>query len=205
MTLVDTITALYAFTDTDIAALEDALYEQLTLAYLEQLRSLARQHGIRNPNVVLGDSEAARLREKAHEDAVSIATTYNRELRNQAGAILTHNPNATRQEIISTLASWGRDRNEYKAIQIALYTILWSANYGFDLFITRNNLTMQLFRAVGNKPVCPDCIRIVAAGIVTFAYTQGVPLPFHQNCSHEWSVVNATDLSARGSLVWLGI
>src|SRR5690349_18162076 len=164
MALIDTIVTAYAFTQADIDALETVLYEQLTLAYMEQLRALAKQHGVQNPNVVLGASEAARLREKAHEDAVGIAETYNNDLRDQITAIFENNPQATREDVTSVLSSWGRNRAEYKSIQVAMYTILWSANYGFDLFITRNNLTMQLFRAVGGIPVCPDCIDLVGYG-----------------------------------------
>lgn len=205
MPLIETIVALYAFTAEDMAALEAELFEQMRLAYLEHLRSLATQHGIPNAAVMLGPSEEARLRAKAREDASSIANTYNQELRAQVEAIFARNPAATREDVIDILASWGRNRAEYKAIQVAIYSILWSANLGFDLFITRNNLQQQLFRAVGGIPVCPECQRIVAYGIVPFAVTQEYPLPLHLNCTHEWTVVNATDLGADGSLVWLGV
>ncbi len=205
MSLVDAIVTLYAFTPSDTAALEAELYDQLRLSYLERLRQLAVQHGVQNPLVTLGAAEEAELREKARVDAQSIADTYNRELRSQVEAIYNRNPLAGRDEYIRVLNSWGRGRVEFKSIQIAMYTILWSANYGFDLFVTRNNLQYQLFRAVGATPVCPDCMRIVAAGIVNFNYTQENPLPYHLQCSHEWSTVNASDLSSRGSIIWLGI
>ncbi len=202
--LTETIINLYAMADADIAQLEAALYEQLSLAYLEQLRTLAVQHGVTNPTVGLGASEAARLQAKAHEDAVSIANTYNNDLRNQVNAIFTRNPNATREEVIGVLASWGHNRSEYKSIQIGIAVIMFAAAFGFDLFITHNNLQYQLFRAVGGIPKCPDCAFIVGAGIVTYAFTQLYQLPFHPYCSHEYTVINATDISARGNVVWLG-
>lgn len=201
---VDTITALYAFTPEDIAQLEASLFEQLRLAYLEQVRALAVQHGISNPTPVLRSPELEALQAKARMDAEGIANTYNADLRRQVEAIYNRNPNSTRADYVDVLSSWGRARSGHKAITIAIYTILWATNYGFDLFVTRNNLTNQLFRAVGATPKCPVCMRIVAAGIVPFRYTQENPLPNHPNCTHEWTVINATDVSRRGGIVWLG-
>lgn len=202
--LTETIINLYAMTDADIAQLEATLYEQLRLSYLERIRTLAIQHGVNNPSVTLASEQADALRRKAHEDAAKIVATYNRELRSQVNAIAARNPTGDRAYFIGTLASWGRSRDEYKTLQIAMYTILWAGAYGFDLFVTRNNLQYQLFRAVGASPVCPDCMRIVQAGIVNYNYVQENPLPFHQNCAHEWSTVNASDLTENGRLIWLG-
>jgi hypothetical protein len=200
----EAVIAAYSMTETDIAALADVLFEQLRLSYLERVGSLARQHGAVNVLPQLREPELSQLQAKAREDAQGIAKTYNDDLRRQVEGIYNRDPLAGRDEYVRVLASWGRDRSEYKSIQIALYTILWSVNYGFELFITRNNLQYQLFRAVGAIPKCVDCMRIVAAGVVNYRYTQEYPLPYHQNCSHEWSVVNATDISANGQIIWAG-
>jgi hypothetical protein len=202
--LTENIIALYSYTAIDIAQLEAALFEQLRLGYLERLRELAIQHGVRDPQPVLREPELGALVAKAREDAQSIADTYNDDLRRQVEAIAARNPNATRQECLDILSSWNRERTARKGIEIAMYTILWATNYGFDLFVTRNNLQNQLFRAVGGIPVCDDCRRIVAFGIVGYRTTQENPLPLHINCSHEWVFVNATDISASGRVVWLG-
>jgi hypothetical protein len=202
--LTEAVIAAYSMTESDIAALTATLFEQLRLSYLERLRTLAVQHGATNPIPQLQGAELERLQAKARTDAQSIADTYNRELASQVNAIYNRNPLTTRAEFIGNLASWGRTREARKSIEIAIYTILWAANYGFDLFITRNNLQSQLFRAVGGVPQCLDCIKIVGFGIVNFRTTQEYPLPYHINCSHEWSVVNATDLTANGNLIWIG-
>lgn len=202
--LTETIISLYEMTDADIAALEAALFEQLRLSWLETMRRLAIQHGAVNATPQLQGAELERLQAKAYEDAVSIATTYNRELRSQVNAIAARNPSADRSEYIRVLASWGRERVERKTITIALGVIMWAAYYGMEVFVTRNNLQNQLYRAVGGSPICPDCMRIIGKGIVSYAYVQENPLPYHPNCAHEWVVVNPTDLTSLGLATWAG-
>lgn len=203
--LTETIISAYEMTPADIALLEAILFEQLRLAYLERIRGLAVQHGVPHPTVMLAWEQEQELRQKAREDAQSIADTFNADLQRQVEAIYERNPAGDRAYFVGTLASWGRSRDEGKSVQIAMYTILWAANYGFDLFITRNNIQYQLYRAVGGMPICDDCIFIYAAGVVNYKFTQEYPLPLHIGCSHEWSTVNATDLTERGGIVWLGI
>lgn len=202
--LIETIVDLYGMTDADITALEAAIFEQLRMAWLAQMRTLANQHGAPNAIPQLQGAELARLQSKARDDAVSIANTYNRELRSQVNAIYTRNPNATREEYISVLSSWGRERGERKTITISMGVILWAAHYGFSVFITKNNLTQQLFKAVHGTPVCPICMRIVAAGVVGFQFTQDNELPAHNNCLGEYAVVNAQDLGSLGIAAWTG-
>lgn len=198
------IVSLYEMNAADIAALESALFEQLRLAWIEQIRALAIQHGAVNPTPQLQGAELERLQTKAREDAVSIAATYNRELASQVNAIYNRNPQAGRGEYIRVLDSWNRERGEHKAITIALSVIMWAAHYGLTVFVTRNNLQHQLYRAVGAAPKCPECMRIVAAGIVSFRYTQENPLPAHPNCVHDYVVINATDLRTLGLTIWAG-
>ena len=202
--LTETIINLYEYTPEDIAQLEAALFEQLRLSWLEQMRALAIQHGVSNPTPVLRSPELEALQAKAREDALGIAETYDNDLRRQVEAIANREPNATRADYIDVLSSWGRARSGYKATQIAIATIMWCAYYGIQQFISRNNLQAQLFRAVGATPVCEDCRWIVAQGIVNYNFTKEFPLPFHPNCTHEYVFVNATDLSANGNLIWLG-
>lgn len=202
--VTEAIISLYAMTDADIRQLEASLFEQLRASWLAQLGTLATQHGAPNAIPMLRGAEYERLQAKAHEDAVSIANTYNRELRSQVEAIARRNPNATREDYIATLASWGRERGERKSITIAIATMLWAAALGLELFITRNNLANQLFKAIGATPVCEICIRIVAAGVVSYQFTQDNPLPSHVNCAHEYVPVNATDLGSLGIAAWVG-
>jgi hypothetical protein len=202
--LTDAIVNAYAMTDADIAALESAIFEQLRMSWLAQMRTLATQHGAPNATPQLQGAELERLQRKAREDAESIATTYNRELRSQVEAIARRNPSADRSVYIETLNSWGRERGERKTITIAMATILWAAQYGLTMFITRNNLETQLFKAIGATPICPDCMRIIAAGVVSYQYTQDSPLPFHPNCAHEYVTVNAQDLGSLGIAAWVG-
>jgi hypothetical protein len=202
--LTEAIISLYSMTEADILALEAALFEQLRASWLAQMGTLATQHGTPNAIPMLRGAEYERLQAKAHEDAVSIAATYNRELRSQVNAIATRNPNATREDYISVLSSWGRERGERKSITIAIATILWAAALGLELFITRNNLANQLFKAIGGTPVCNLCMRIIAAGVVSYQFTLDNPLPAHLNCAHEYVVVNAQDLGSLGIGAWVG-
>lgn len=204
MTLIDTIITLYEMTASDIAALESELFDQLRLSYLEQLRTLAIQHGAVTPTPVLQGAELEALHAKARTDAEGIAATYNRDLRRQVEAIAERNPQADRGLFIRILASWGRERDAGKSITIAIQTILWAAQYGLERFIDRNNLQNQLFRALHGSPVCQICMRIVAAGVVNFRYVQANPLPAHLKCMGEWTVVTATDLNALGYAIWAG-
>jgi hypothetical protein len=202
--LIDAIVNLYEMTEADILQLQAALFEQLRASWLAQMATLARQHGAPNAIPMLQGAEYERLQAKALEDAQSIVATYNRELRSQVNAIAARNPNATREEYISVLASWGRERGERKSITIAIGVILWAAQYGHELFMTRNNLQHQLFKAIGATPVCPECVRVVAMGVVSYQFTTDNPLPFHPNCSHEYVPVNATDLGSLGIAAWTG-
>jgi hypothetical protein len=202
--LTDAIVTAYEMTDADIAALEAAIFEQMRLSWLAQMRTLATQHGAPNVTPQLQGAELARIQAKAHDDAVSIANTYNRELRSQVEAIQRRNPTADRSEYISTLSSWGRERGERKSITIAIATILWAAALGLELFITRNNLQYQLFKAIGGTPVCEICMRIIAAGVVSYQFTLDNPLPAHVSCAHEYAVVNAADLGSLGIAAWVG-
>jgi hypothetical protein len=202
--LTEAIINLYAMTDSDIAQLQAALFEQLRASWLAQMATLARQHNAPNATPVLQGAEYERLQAKALEDAQSIANTYNRELRSQVNAIAARNPNATREEYISVLASWGRERGERKSITTAIATILWAAALGLELFITRNNLQYQLFKAIGGTPVCEICMRIIAAGVVSYQFTLDNPLPAHVSCAHEYAVVNAADLGSLGIAAWVG-
>jgi hypothetical protein len=200
----EAIINLYEMTDSDIAQLQAALFEQLRASWLAQMATLARQHGQPNAIPILQGAEYERLQAKAHEDAQSIANTYNRELRSQVNAIAARNPNADRSEYISVLSSWGLQRSERKSITIAIATILWAAQYGLELFITRNNLEYQLFKVVGGTPVCEICMRIIAAGVVSYQFTLDNPLPAHVSCAHEYAVVNAADLGSLGIAAWVG-
>ncbi len=202
--LVDTIVSLYEFTDADIASLESTLFEQLRLAWLEQMRALAVRHGVANPTPTLQGADLERLQGKAREDALSIANTYNRELRNQVEAIYARNPGITRNEMISILESWGRKRDEYKSIQVALAIVMWAVYYGLQQFVIHNGLFNELFEAVGGTPVCPICMRIVGDGIVSYDYTVANPLPAHISCSHEYYAVNPQDLARQGVAIWVG-
>jgi hypothetical protein len=202
--LTEAIITLYEMTSADIAQLETALFEQLRASWLSQMGNLALQHGAPNAIPMLRGAEYERLQQKAHEDAVSIANTYNRELRSQVEAIQRRNPNATREDYISVLASWGRERGERKSITIAIATILWAAALGLELFISRNNLENQLFKAIGGTPVCEICMRIIAAGVVSYQFTLDNPLPAHVSCAHEYVVVNASDLGSLGIGAWVG-
>ena len=200
----EAIINLYEMTDSDILQLQAALFEQMQAAWLAQMATLARQHGALNATPQLQGAEYERLQAKALEDAQSIANTYNRELRSQVNAIAARNPNADRSEYISTLSSWGRERGERKSITIAIATILWAAALGLELFITRNNLANQLFKAIGGTPVCNLCMRIIAAGVVSYQFTVDNPLPAHLGCGHEYVVVNAQDLGSLGIGAWVG-
>jgi hypothetical protein len=200
----EAIISLYSMTEADILQLQAALFEQLRASWLAQMATLARQHGSPNATPQLQGAEYERLQAKALEDAQSIAATYNRELRSQVNAIAARNPSADRSEYISTLSSWGRERGERKSITIAIGVILWAAQYGHELFMTRNNLQYQLFKAIGATPVCPECIRVVAMGVVSYQFTVDNPLPFHPNCSHEYVPINPSDLGSLGIAAWVG-
>jgi hypothetical protein len=202
--LTNLIYELYAMTEADILQLQAALFEQMQAAWLAQMGTLARQHGALNATPVLQGAEYERLQAKALEDARKIAQTYNDDLRRQVNAIYTRNPSAGREEYISILASWGRERGEHKTITIAIATILWAAALGLELFITRNNLQYQLFKAIGGTPVCEKCMRIIAAGVVSYQYTVDNPLPAHLGCGHEYVVANAQDLGSLGIAAWVG-
>lgn len=201
--LADYVVEQYEMDSSDRQALEAELFEQLRLSYLQQLRTLAEQHGNPNPTPIAQGEQLERLQAKAREDAQSIVETHNRELRNQVTAILTREPNITQARMIGILEGWGRERDEHKAMTIALHTIMWAASYGLTMFITRNNLQHIPFTAIGGIPVCPICIEIVARGIVSYAFVELNPLPAHVNCTHEYIPVNPTNIMESLSM-WVG-
>lgn len=200
--LTDAIFEAYNHDATDTAKIARQLNERRRAVWINELTDLARTHGCTRLAGTPKGADARKLKDDSQRDAESISNTYNRELRNQIERLYKANPRGNTRYYTSNLSKWQTKRDSWKSYQISLNTDSSARQYAQQRFYTMNANLAKRFVASGPPPVCKICIRIFAAGVVDFAYTQFAPLPAHISCPHLYKVVAPTKVSC--DQLWLG-
>lgn len=200
--LTDIIALLYSYTDADTAKLTRQLTERRRASWINTLSELAKKHGCNQLAGTPKGADAKKLAEDSQKDAESVARTYNRELANEIRRLNEANPKGNRTYYISNLEKWQKRRDAHKIFAIGLNTDGSARQYAFQRFYQMNAQIARRFAASGPPAVCVICMRIFAAGIVDFAYTQMHPFPAHYLCPHFYTAIAPT--KADCSLLWLG-
>lgn len=200
--LTDAIFAAYDHDATDTAKIAKQLTERRRAVWINTLTDLARQHGCNRLAGTPKGADAKKLADDSKRDADSISNTYNKQLRNEIERLYKVNPRGNSRYYSSNLAKWQVRRDSYKTYQIALQTDSSARYYAQQQFYLNNRLIAKRFVASGPPPVCKICIRIFAAGVVDFAYTQRQSLPAHIGCPHLWRVLSPVQVACEA--LWLG-
>lgn len=200
--LTDTIFLLYSHQDIDTARMTRVITERRKASWLNTLAGLAKTHGCSQfPKSVKGP-DARELERQSKADAESITRTYNRELRNQIERIYKANPRSNRNAYYRQLEAWAKKRDAHKSLTIGLHTDSTARQFAQTRFYQMNPALARSFVAAGGTATCKICVRIFAAGVVDFAYTQVHPLPAHVQCPHFYKAIAPVKASCEA--LWLG-
>lgn len=200
--LTDTLYLLYSYQSDDTAKLTRTITERRGAAWINEMSDLAKRHGCNQLAKTPKGSDAKELMRQSQEDAESITRTYNRELRNVIERIYKTNPRANRNAYFKELEAWAKKRDAYKTLQIGLNTDGTARYFAQQRFYQQNPPLARRFVAAGGAPTCKVCIRIFAAGVVDFEYTQKHPLPAHINCPHFFKAFSPAKVDC--DTLWLG-
>lgn len=198
------IELIYKMQPEDIKALESELLNQRREAWRSYMREEARRFGCAESNVRSAKrTDLTDLRRMSREDARSIAKTWQRDLAAQVRRVRKEFPHATRSVWAREMESWAAARSKWKNAQIAMYTQQTARQHAQTRFAKVNNLERKLVFD-GPPPVCPICLRLYAAGVVTQEFADANPCPVHPFCPHYWRVLpNPNERIPCGKL-WLG-
>lgn len=189
--LTDILFLLYSMDEADTARTARILNERMRASWINHLSSLAKAHGCSQLGKTPKGADAAKFKADSLRDAESITRTFNRELQAEIARIVKDVPTANRNTIAKRLATWKKLRDSHKIWSIGLNSDSGARQYAFSQFYLRNPDIARGWVAAGVPPTCKLCIRIFAAGIVDFAYTQTHPLgrDIHINCPHYYRAV----------------
>lgn len=187
--LTDILLLLYRMDESDTAKIAKQLNERMRASWVNHISDLAKKHGCSQLGQTPKGADAAKFRADAKRDAESIVRTYNRELEAEIKRIVKDNPKANRNTIAKRLASWKKRRDGHKIWAIGLNTDANARQLAFQRFYQNNPQIRRQFVAAGPPAVCRICLRIFAAGIVDFEYTQRNPLAAHYACPHFYRPV----------------
>lgn len=200
--LLKILALLYRMTETDTDALERELLTARKRAWRLTIEEEARQMGYRiranNPSGI----DLLELVAQSKDDAKDITNTYNRDVERQLRQLFAANPRGNRAYYIKNMETWAAQRAVWKNASIALNTEQQTVQYAKSRFWQNNGLRGDRFVATGPSPTCKICIRIFAAGTVTYAYTQRHPFPAHVNCPHSYRRIGRTRVPL--SELWIG-
>lgn len=182
--LTDVLFLLYSMDEADTARTARILNERYRATWINHLSSLAKAHGCSQLGKTPKGADAAKFKADSLRDAESITRTFNRELAAEIARIVKDVPTANRNTIAKRLATWKKLRDSHKIYSIGLNTDGNARQYAFTRFYQMNAQIRQQFVAAGPPAVCAICIKIFAAGIVDFEYTQSNHFPAHYNCPH---------------------
>lgn len=201
--LTDIIALLYRMDEDDTRKTARQLNERYRASWVNTLSDLAKKHGCSRLGQVPKGDDAKKFREDARRDAESITRTFNTQLENEIKRIIKDVPKANRNTIIKRLEAWKKKRDAYKTLDIGINTDGAARQYAFTRFYQENSQIRRAFIAAGPPPTCAKCIRIFAAGIVDFEYTQQHPLGLlcHYNCPHFYRSVAPQKVEC--STLWL--
>jgi hypothetical protein len=200
--LTDAIIEAYSYDADDIKALAAKLTERRRAGWINELSALAQTHGCGQRAGTPKGADARELRQMSQTDAESIARTFNRDMTRTVERLNKSNPRGNRRYYTSNLDKWARARDSWKSLQIGLNTDSTVRQFAQQRFYEMNPQLAQRFAAFGVPPVCKICIRIFAAGVVDFSYTQRNPLPAHIFCPHLYQPV--APAKAECAKLWLG-
>lgn len=144
------------------------------------------------------------FREKAKEDAMSIANTYNYDVARAIVAIGVEMPTANRYVYASRLRKYLEVREAWKDPQVAQYTDNWAKAKAQHDFYVVNRLQLGYAVLVPVVAVCPICKAMIARGRVSLAVASNTRIPFHVNCPHVWNFYPQRVLRDRCPYLWLG-
>lgn len=200
--LTDAIYAAYAYDASDTEKLTRQLNERYRATWINGIQDLARMHGCNQYPPTPKGEDAKYLRSLAERDAESISNTFNRELRNQIERLYAANKKGNRTYYTSNLAKWQAKRDLWKVYQISLATDSNARQYAFTRFYAMNNQIARMFVASGPPAVCKICMRLFAAGLVDYEFTQRNGFPAHINCPHLWAA--AAPVKVECAKLWVG-
>lgn len=200
--LTQIIALLYEMAPSDVSQLEGQLLEQRKAAWDTALREKATEYGCSGtPNPPSG-ADLQELKAMSHEDAQSIADTWNREVENQVERLYAADKYGSRYYYADRMDAWARDRGVWKNAQIAIQTEMTTRAYAVNRFLAMNGLRGGKFLFKGPPAVCEVCINEFAMGLVSQAYVDSHPCPRHIGCPHTWEEAKIRDLPC--DEMWLG-
>lgn len=183
--LVRTLTLLYSMQDADTIELATRLEQQRGVEWTRAIQAELVRYGCTQSARPPAGNDAAELSRASLTDARSIANTYNRELQNQVQRLYAANPRGNRNYYFKALEAWSAKRQIFKGQQIALNTAATTRSLAQTRFRAMNAIEGKYLFG-GPAPVCIQCTRLKALGLVTIDIVQRYPTPIHLNCPHEW-------------------
>lgn len=201
--LIQVLALLYQLQPEEVHAIEDDLLNQRKQAWRTALSQEAQRLGCRSasPRDPSG-KDLRELRAMSHEDATSIAKTYNQDVERQLQKLYNANVRGNRNYYISNMEVYLARRSVSKSQQIALNTVQQTRGYAVSRFHQENGLRGNLYVFVGPPPVCSICVGHFAAGVVDQRYVDRNPIPVHPGCPHEWQLQTTARLDCAD--IWLG-
>jgi hypothetical protein len=183
--LLKILLLLYKMLDDDIKQLSDDLLIVRKRVYTQTLTDEARRVGCNRTGSAPRKSQLRDLRRMCDADARQIAKTYNRDVERNLKRLYAANPRGNRRYYAKNMRTYLEKRSSWKTVQIAMNTETTTRAYAQQQF--RNNNRIQAFYVfAGPAPICDDCSRLYAMGLVTQAVVDVNPAPVHINCTHQW-------------------
>lgn len=202
--LTDIIGLFYEMQDVDVRQLEEQLLDARKRAWDLALRELAAANRCtRTPNAPSGD-DLRELKQMSHDDARSIAKTYNADLGREIQRLYDANPRGNRTYYSANLEQWVERRAKWKDAQISLTTEQTTRAYAQGRFRDMNDLSGRGARFIVQPrlAVCKICTKLIGYGVVDQQTVDRNPLPAHIGCAHEWVQLSAPRIQCRD--LWLG-
>lgn len=192
----------FEFAPPDEQTLAEIIYQHRARVYQLAMTEQARASGSRKRGLLPRGADAQYLRDVSLDDARSIRNTFNRDLERQIEKLYAANPAGGRDYYVSNLTQWADDRAAWKDRQIALMNEKTARFYAQQRFKDMNRIAGE-YLFDGPPPVCDDCVDKFALGRVGQREVDVNPTPLHQNCPHEWKLINAR-LGVSASELWTG-
>jgi hypothetical protein len=200
--LTDTLFDAYAYDESDTAKLTRQLNERYRATWINAMQDLAATHGCTQYPPTPKGADAKYLRGLAERDADSISNTFNKDLRREIERLYAANKKGNKIYYTSNLAKWQTKRDLWKVYQISLATDSNARQYAFTRFYAENTQIARMFVASGPPAVCKICMRLFAAGVVDYTFTQSHPFPAHISCPHLWRA--AAPQKVECAKLWVG-
>lgn len=171
----------------EVSQYEAEIYKALVDEYSAQIGEelavigCSRSVNLTNPVIL------ANLKQQAHDGAVSIVDTYNRDLAYAVQAIRTETATANRSVFLKRLDEWAAARDKWKSDQIALYSTVSARSQSVKEFVRRNKVVARAFVS-GPRPAAePECQALID-GEPYDANNLPAEFPLHNWCDHGWEL-----------------